>query len=303
MNEHEVESAIHITGLHRNHGKLEVLRGLDLHVAKGSIYGLLGRNGCGKTTLFKIIAGLIKADQGEVLVNGIHPWNMDAFARQNVGYQAEKQLLPTHLRIGKLIAFCSQFYPAWDHELCSSLLNRFQINPKQRVHTLSLGKQRLVSFILAIAPRPDLLLLDEPAANLDVVARRELLNEVLDLSRQIGKTVVFSTHILTDVERIADQVGIIGDGKLLISAPLDDLKEEVKQLRLHSFKSGAPPDSLPEALSYRRQGPEALAIIPGSTPESIETLESRLQCLIEVHHLPLEELFIHLTQTRDSALN
>lgn len=257
----------------------------------------MGRNGSGKTTLLKIIVGLLKAHQSQVLVNGVNPWRIGAKERQNLGYQSEKQLLPSQKRVAALIRFCSDLYPNWDHQLVNDLLGRFQINPKQRIHQLSAGNQRLVAFILAIAPRPDLLVLDEPAANLDVIARRELLNEMLDLVRQIGgKTVLFSTHILTDVERIADHVGILSAGRLVVDSPLDELKEQVVQIRLHSFTNGSPPSSLPNALHYRRQSDEAMAIMMNQSEELLEEIQSTQQCQLETQPLPLEDLFIHISQ-------
>lgn len=291
MNEH----AIHITDLTRSHEKKTVLDRLCLTVPRGSIYGLLGRNGAGKTTLMKFMCGLLKPHGGEVLINAHDPWNMSATARQQVGYVSEKQLLPPGIRVKKLMAFCAQFCPAWDHDLCESLLSRFQIDPSTKLQTLSMGNQRLVAFILAIAPRPDLLLLDEPAANLDVIARREVLKEILSLARETGKTVVFSTHILTDVERIADEIGILNQGKISLSAPLDDLKETIKEVRLFDFHK-SPPESLPGSFSYKRNQQEALAVITLSNPDSIIELENKLQCKTEVRDLPLEDLFIYLTQ-------
>jgi ABC-2 type transport system ATP-binding protein len=169
------DTIIETTGLWRSHDGQPVLRGLDLKIRRGSIYGFLGRNGSGKTTTIKILAGLLRADAGEVRVSAGNPWDFGAAERQNLGYLSEKQNLPPLMRVKNLVAFCARFYPAWDRQLCEDLLGRFQIPLGRRVHKLSLGSQRLLGFILAIAPRPDVLLLDEPAANLDVVARREFI--------------------------------------------------------------------------------------------------------------------------------
>lgn len=293
--------AIQVTSLDRDHNKQRILDKLNMAVPRGSIYGLLGRNGAGKTTLMKTLCGLLHPHGGEVLVNGLNPWNMDSVARQNVGYVSEKQILPPQKRINYLINFCSQLYTHWDVSLCDGLLSRFQIDRSKRLHTLSMGNQRLVAFILAIAPRPDLLLLDEPAANLDVIARRELLNEILSLARETGKTVIFSSHILTDVERVADEVGILTHGKVAVSSPLDDLKESIKEVRLFDFPS-TPPDSIVGVLSYKRDKHEALAVMNVASPDAIEELELKFQCRTEVRDLPLEDLFIYLTNQRPETI-
>ena len=287
--------AIVVEKLARGYGGPPVLQGLDFRVARGSIYGFLGRNGSGKTTALKTLAGLIRPESGSVRVLDGDPWTFGALERQRVGYVSEKQSLPPLSRVSKLVKFCAQLYPAWDHELCDGLLSRFQIPLKSRVHKLSLGQQRLLAFVLALAPRPDVLLLDEPAANLDVVARREFLDRILELIRDGEKSVLFSTHILSDVERVADRVGILSDGKLVVDESLDDLKESVRQLRFFGFQ-GAPPAEIPGALRVRRDKNELMAVLRLNGPDAPAQLAARLGCQVEDNPLSLEDLFIELTR-------
>jgi ABC-2 type transport system ATP-binding protein len=291
MNDH----ALTTENLTRDYGGPPVLRGLNMTVRRGSVYGFLGRNGSGKTTAIKTLAGLTRPTSGTVRVLGQDPWGFGAVERQKLGYLSEKQTLPPLMRVDKLVAFCAQFYPAWDHALCDGLLGKFEIPRDRRVHRLSLGQQRLLGFALAIAPRPDVLLLDEPAANLDVVARREFLDQILELIRDGEKTVLFSTHILSDVERVADQVGILSDGRLIVDQPLDDLKESVRQVRFFGFR-GDLPAQIPGALRVRRERGEMLAVLNGSQYGRIETLAAEWGCQAEVRDLSLEDLFIELTR-------
>ena len=142
------------------------------------------------------------------------------------------------MRVEALIKFTASFYPDWDFAVCDRILKRFKIDPSKRIKALSQGTARQVAFLLAMAQKPELLILDEPAANLDVVARREFLEEMLDLIREEDKTVLLSSHILSDVERVADEIGIIAQGTLKISEPLDRLKETVKQVRFYGFEQG-----------------------------------------------------------------
>ena len=164
-------------------GNTIAVQDLNLRVRRGSIYGLLGRNGAGKTTAIKMLAGLIWPDRGSMKVNGVEPAQFTVQDRWKIGYVSERQVLNPSMRVDALIQFTSSFYPDWDSAACDRILNRFNIDPAKRIRALSLGMARQVAFILAMAQQPDLLILDEPAANLDVVARREFLDELLDLLR------------------------------------------------------------------------------------------------------------------------
>lgn len=290
------ELAIETNGLTRVFGEASVLRGLDLKVKRGSIYGFLGRNGSGKTTTLKILAGLAKPTSGQARVLGGNPWEFGAKERQNLGYLSEKQVLPPLKTVQKLIAFCAQFYPEWDRQLCENLVSKFQLPLKTRVNKLSLGNQRILGIILALAPRPDVLLLDEPAANLDVVARREFLDEILSLIREGGKTVFFSTHILSDVERVADEIGILSDGVLKVSESIDDLKDSVKQVRFHTF-TGIQPTEIPGSIRERRENGEILAVLKISEINQPATLAARWGCQAEIQDLGLEDIFVEITRT------
>lgn len=288
------DNVIEIKNLTRGYDGQEVLKNLDLTVRRGSVYGFLGRNGSGKTTTIKILAGLLRPSSGTARVLGGDPWTFGAPERWNLGYLSEKQTLPPLARVRKLIDFCARLYPEWDRPLCESLVSRFQISPGQRVHKLSLGNQRLLAFILAIAPRPDVLLLDEPAANLDVVARREFLDEILALIRDGGKTVLFSTHILSDVERVADEIGILAHGSLKAAAPLDDLKEGIKEIRFFDF-TGPPPIEVPGALHFKRTDREIVAVLPVDR-DGPRQIAARWHCRFEIHDLSLEDIFIQITR-------
>lgn len=287
--------AIETAGVCRAFGGVNVLRDLTLRVPRGGIYGFLGRNGSGKTTVIKILAGLLKADSGSVRVLDRAPMDFTPGDRQKLGYMSEKQILP-NLKVGKLIAFCAPFYPRWDHELVRRLMERFQIDPKKKVATLSQGTQRQVAFILALAQRPELLILDEPASTLDVVARREFLDEILELLRQSGSTVFLSTHILSDVERVADHIGILVDGALKISEPLDELKESVRQIRFHSFQSPPREFTLPGAFRTTRSGNEFLVTARVSDESLLARVARDAGAQYEVASLNLEDIFVEISR-------
>jgi ABC-2 type transport system ATP-binding protein len=271
-----------------------VLNDLSFSVRPGSIYGFLGRNGSGKTTTLRMLAGLIKPGSGTLRVLGQDPFTMGAAERQWLGYMSEKAIIPPMIKVRRVLELGRDLYPNWDAALADSLLAKYGISPKARSSTLSAGKQRLLGFIMAIAPRPKVLLLDEPAANLDVVARREILDDILELLRDCGATVLFSTHILSDVERVADEIGILVEGRLRLSEPLDELKDSIQQVRFYGFPNGMPPAEIPGSYRTVRSRQEILVTLgSGSDPQA---WAHRWSCQYETRALNLEDIFVELSR-------
>jgi ABC-2 type transport system ATP-binding protein len=280
----------------RSFGRNRAVQNLNLRVRRGCIYGFLGRNGAGKTTALKMLAGLLWPDAGEIRVNGVAPAKFTVEDRWKIGYVSEKQILEPGLRVDALIRFTSQFYPDWDVGVCERILRRFKIDPTRRIGALSQGTARQVAFLLALAQKPDLLILDEPAANLDVVARRDFLDEMLGLLREEGKTAVLSSHILSDVERVADEIGIIARGTLKISEPLDQLKETVKPARFYGFARGLDAFEVPEAFRLTKSREEALATLRIKDETTLPRLAAAHQCQYELIHLNLEDIFVEIVR-------
>jgi ABC-2 type transport system ATP-binding protein len=273
-----------------------VVKDLSFSVKPGSIYGFLGRNGSGKTTTIRMLAGLIKPQAGEVRILGNDPFTIGAAERQWLGYMSEKAAIPSYARVRTVLKLGRELYPAWDSALADALLAKYDLSPNKRFMTLSQGNQRLLSFIMAIAPRPRVLLLDEPAANLDVVARREILDDILELIRDCGCTVLFSTHILSDVERVADEIGILAKGNLRVSEPLDSLKNSIRQVRFFGFKNGAPSGDIPESFRTVRDRDELTLTLRTNSLTTPETLAQRWSCQQETRALSLEDIFVELSR-------
>jgi ABC-2 type transport system ATP-binding protein len=273
-----------------------VVKDLSFSVKPGSIYGFLGRNGSGKTTTLRMLAGLIKPHAGEVRIMNNAPFTIGAEERQWLGYMSEKAVIPAYTKVRSVLKLGRELYPTWNAALADSLMAKYDLSPKKRFMALSQGQQRLLSFIMAIAPRPKVLLLDEPAANLDVVARREILDDILELIRDCGCTVLFSTHILSDVERVADEIGILAKGNLRVSEPLDSLKDSIRQVRFFGFRNGALPGDIPESFRTVRGKDEVTLTLRTNSLTTPETLAQRWSCQQETRALSLEDIFVELSR-------
>ena len=289
---------IETSHLGRAFGRVTALRDLTLSVPRGSIYGFLGRNGSGKTTAIKILAGLIRPGGGEARVLGRNPFDFTIEDRQKIGYLSEKQILPGNFKVSRLIKFCAQFYPRWDHARVEELIHRFHIDLARKISDLSQGTQRQVAFILALAQRPELLILDEPASTLDVVARREFLDEILDVIRQDGATVFISSHILSDIERVADRIGILADGVLKISEPLDELKETVKQIRFHTFTQSMAGFAWPGAFRTVVSKDEILVTARITGEDELARIARDHGAQYEIIDLALEDIFVEISRSQ-----
>ncbi len=217
---------VEFENIHRAYTRgVEVLAGISFAIDSGSVVGLLGKNGAGKTTLLRIAMGMIEPQEGSVRVFGLDPRAHPIEVKRRVGYVSEEQILPLYLRVDQVIDLHRGLFPTWDDRLAQRMIDRFSIPLRQKIKTLSKGQARQVALLCAVAHRPELLILDEPAGGLDPAARREFLETSIQLLNEAGTTILFSSHYMTDVERLADRIVMIHDGDVLIDDALDDLRE------------------------------------------------------------------------------
>jgi ABC-2 type transport system ATP-binding protein len=272
-----------------------VLNNVCLQIPKGSIYGLLGRNGAGKTTCIRLLVGLLKPREGSVKLLQEDPLLWKSSVSQRLGYMGESGFLPENMTGKRLISWTKKLYPQWDEALERRLIEIFQLNLLCRISSLSLGQQRQLALVLAVAFRPAVLILDEPAANLDVVARRQFLEEIAALARESETTVLFSSHILSDVERVADRVGILSNGSLLLDEPLDDLKAGIRQVRFFWDRPAPPPVQIRAAYRYREGHGETLVTLRCTDAATLQKIATATGCSWEACGLNLEDLFVEIT--------
>src|SRR5213076_1195758 len=194
-------------------------------MSRGMVYGLVGANGAGKTTLIRHILGLLRAENGSVRVFGLDPVVDPVAVLSRIGYLSDENDLPGWMRVDELIRYSRAFYPGWDDAYAEELRRRFALDYATKITNLSKGQRARAGLLIALAHRPELLVLDEPSSGLDPIVRRDILGAVIRTIADDGRTVLFSSHLLEEVEQVADHVTMISHGRIVLSAPLDAIKE------------------------------------------------------------------------------
>jgi ABC-2 type transport system ATP-binding protein len=232
--------AIATDRLTKYYGPRRVVDGLSLRVPAGTVYGFLGRNGAGKSTTIKMLLGMVQPNYGRIELLGYDLAALPPEARGRIAYLAENHPLYGWMTVEEACRFARSFHAErWSQPLFDQVLEHFEIRPKAKVKRLSNGQRANVALALAIAPDPDLLILDDPTLGLDTVARHDFLLSMIHLVQRRGRTIFFSSHILADVERVADRVGVLVDGVLRVDCPTDRFKEGVRKIVLEF--AGKPP--------------------------------------------------------------
>src|SRR5689334_19427923 len=221
---------IDITQLSRRYDTRTALHGVSLSIPRGGVYGLVGANGAGKTTLIKHILGLLCAESGCVRVFGRDPVADPVGVLSRIGYLSEENDLPAWMRVDELIRYSRAFYPSWDDRYAGQLRDAFALDPAAKIKTLSKGQKARAGLLVALAYRPELLVLDEPSSGLDPIVRRDILGAVIRTIAGEGRTALFSSHLLDEVEQVADHVTMLSRGQVVLSAPLDAIKESHRSL-------------------------------------------------------------------------
>ena len=219
------EPVIAVSELTRRFGATTALASVSLSVTRGTVYGLVGANGAGKTTLIRHILGLLRAQSGSVRVFGRDPVADPVAVLSRIGYLSEENDLPGWMRVDELIRYSRAFHPSWDDAYADELQQTFALDGSVKIKNLSKGQKARAGLLIALAYRPELLVFDEPSSGLDPIVRRDILGAVIRTIAHEGRTVLFSSHLLEEVEQVADHVTIISEGKIALSAPLRELKE------------------------------------------------------------------------------
>ena len=279
-------------------GGVVAVNGLDLAVPRDCVYGLIGRNGAGKTTAIRMLMGLLRPNRGTARLLGADMWTAPREQRARVAYVSQAQQVHGWMTPEELCHYASHFYERWDGPYARDLAERFGIPWQTQVGLLSGGEQRKAAILLAFAARPEVLLLDEPAAGLDPIARRELIDEIIDvLSRAEGCAVLFSTHIISDLERIAEYVGIMDRGRIVTSARLEDLQSHTKRVQVilgDTLPPGFKLPVIPGTIRSTVEGPVVTAVVRMDSESQLDEIRRIPGVRVNVFAVGLEEIFIEL---------
>ena len=288
--------AILIEGFTKRFGTQVAVDDLTLDVPRGSIFGFLGRNGAGKTTTLRTLLNLLQPTAGRLSVHGLDSVDDSLALRRKVGYLQEESTYYPWMTVEEIVRFNAAFFPTWDAALADSLLRRLDLPRNRRLRDLSRGMQAKVGLVMALGSRPEVLILDDPTSGLDAVVRREFLEAVIANVQSEGGTVFFSTHLLHEMERIADEVAILHEGRLRLRASLDDVKSDVKKLR--AVYPSDVPESFPVTglLRVERSAHQAVLTVTGYTPDAREALRGAGAESVEVIDLSLEEIFVEIVK-------
>jgi len=271
-----------------------VLRDVSFDVPAGAVMGLVGRNGAGKSTLIRALLGLVPLDAGQAQVFGEPADHLSDATKQRIGYVAQQPEAFAWLSVHEMLDAIGRFYDRWDAGWVASMLSRWGLDPQARLGRLSPGERQRVVLIRAMAHSPELLVLDEPASALDPVGRRELLREIVLRAGELGTTVLFSTHILSDLERVASDIAVLHRGELLVCAPQDVLKEQVARLSVPASVSSQLVGRVPGELSRRTLADGGLRLLVQRGRQEWPPLAQAPG--VRVDHLSLADLFLEVAE-------
>lgn len=282
------EPVVRIRELSRRFGGKTALDRVSLEVPVGSVLGIVGENGAGKTTLIKHVLGLLRAEAGSVRVFGLDPSVDPTSVLARLGYLSEEPDLPDWMRVQELLCYVSAFYPSWDHGYADELRGQFGLDGRKRLRELSKGQRARVGLVTALAHRPALLVLDEPSSGLDPVVRRDILAAIIRTIADEGRTVLFSSHLLSEVERVSDRVAMVRKGRVLFCDELDRVKDLHARLTVRFDAPRETPPSLDGAFAWEGKGQEWSMVYAGDPAE----LPLDGATLVDRAGMTLDEIFL-----------
>lgn len=283
---------VQISRLTRRFGSKTALDEVSLTVPRGGVFGLIGGNGAGKTTLIKHILGMLRAQTGSVHVFGLDPVANPVGTLGRIGYLSENRDLPDWMRVGELIRYTQAFYPTWDERYAEELRAMFDLDLNTKVQHLSRGQRARAGLLVALAYRPDLLVLDEPSSGLDPIVRRDILGAIIRTIADEGRTVLFSSHLLDEVERVADRVAIIHQGRIVLTAAMDEIKETHRRMTLRFGQTHDRPPTFVGTLTCDGGGDEWTYICNGDSEQLRRAADALGATVVDDAALTLDEIFV-----------
>ncbi len=286
------EPVVKFGSLTRRFGSKVALENVSLTIPTGSVFGLVGANGAGKTTLIKHVLGLLTPTSGRVQVFGFNPVSYPVWVLGRIGYLSEDHDIPGWMRVRELMRYMQAFYPSWDVAYAEELRKMFDLDPRARLRDQSRGQRARAGLLVALAHRPELLVLDEPSSGLDPLVRQDILSAIIRTIATEGRTVLFSSHLLDEVEQVADHVAMINRGRIVLNGELDAIKRSHHRVTLRFQHNQDAGPVLPGALAWHGKGLEWTAIC-NADRESFEKAALERGAEIVDRGLPsFEEIFV-----------
>lgn len=283
---------IRMEGVSKAFGRTRALDGVNLAVQPGRIIGLLGANGAGKSTLLRTIIGLYLPDRGRVETLGCPARDLSPKELARIGYVHQEGELLNWMTVGQLLRYVAAYYPNWNQHLERKYIVDFGVDVNARVGTLSPGERQKVAILIAIGFEPELLILDEPASALDPIARARFLDLLLELIQTENRTILISSHILSDVEKVIDHVIVMDRGQIIRDSSFDELREQYARVRLTALHGPLPAQlHFTGVVEYQRSENEALLTLYTQPSQSIEEKARAIDCKAEIQPLPLEDIY------------
>jgi ABC-2 type transport system ATP-binding protein len=286
------DAVVAVTRLSRHFGTKKALDDVSLSVPRGAVFGLVGENGAGKSTLIKHLLGLWRAETGSVRLFGLDPVSHPVAVLGRIGYLSEEPDLPGWMRVGELLRYTQAFYPRWDAAYAEHLCGRFALDADARVTTLSKGQRARLGLIAAEAHRPDLLILDEPSSGLDPIVRRDILEAIIRTVTDEGRTVLFSSHLLDEVERVSDHLAMLHRGVVRFCAPLEDIKARHRRVSLQFERPLVRPPHVNGAIGVAGSGREWTVICDAGRVHAGAMAQSLGAALVDDTVASLDEIFV-----------
>ena len=274
-------SVIRVEGIRKQFRGQEVLKGVSFEVQSGQTFAFLGRNAAGKTTLIRMLLGLLAPDAGSVSILGINPRTNPLAVRRRVGYLAEDQKMFGWMTVEQIVRFIAPFYDAWDDALADQYLNQFELPRQTKIRHLSKGQNVRLGLVLALAHRPEVVILDDPVLGLDPIMRKEFNRDLIAHLQGEGRTVLYSSHLLYEVEPVADAVGILHQGQIVRQGPTEELREQVKRLLV------------PAAALGRLHGLTVLDAAPAGDRTAL-TVDNASEAIAVLHQIGVEPEIVDL---------
>jgi ABC-2 type transport system ATP-binding protein len=288
------DSVIRAQSLTKSIGGRIVLRDFTVDVPAGQVIGLVGKNGAGKSTLFDLLLGFALPTSGQSSVFGVDSKALTAAAKARIGFVPQSDELVGLLTGTQQLGLIASLHPGWDPSLIDRLAREWEVPLDRRINTLSGGERQKLSTLCALGHKPDLLVLDEPAASLDPVARRRFMQEILAIAGEFTRTLLYASHIVGDLERVASHIWVLREGALVWQGELDQLKESIVRVHVRATHDLDADLRLPNQLQGRVHGRTADFTVSDWTDAQLVPLRADLNAQVEVEPLELEEIFLAL---------